>query len=133
MTGINIQSPWCDWLLTGEKTVETRQYPLPKKYENKSLVAIRTNNGPAKIVGLIKFSFSFKYNNKNHWVEDYSRHLVEESDSNYGWKEGKWGWEVSDVIPFEMQILAPPNKGIIYTKDIFEKLGLDDQWISSLM
>lgn len=133
MTGLNIQAPWARMILSEEKTVETRQYPLPRNYENKPLAVVETNNGPAMIIGLVQFSSSFKYNSILHWIEDFPRHLVEETNNTYGWKEGKHGWVVNKVIPFNLPILAPTNKGIRYTKDIFEKIGLDDSYIMDLI
>jgi hypothetical protein len=123
--GVNIQWPWSELLLSGEKTVETRSYPLPKKYENEWLAVIETP-GPrgrkeagiekARITGVIKFSTSFRYRTKREWLADYGRHCVEDGDPQFGFATGKekWGWLVSDYYLFK-QICPPPQKrGIIF-------------------
>jgi hypothetical protein len=42
MTGINIQAPWSQLLINGQKCVETRSYPLPKNYEGVPLALVET-------------------------------------------------------------------------------------------
>jgi len=121
MTGINIQFPWSQLLIDGEKCVETRSYPLPEKYEGEELALIETpgksGDFKARIIGTITFSHSFKYPDKNAWMDDYARHLVDKDNENFGWKEDKdkYGWVVSDVNKFEELQQAPDNKGIIFT------------------
>ena len=123
MTGINIQSPWSHLLINGEKCVETRTYPLPEKYEGEELALIETpgksGDFKARIIGTITFSHSFKYPDKNAWKDDYARHLVEETDIDFGWKNNKekHGWVVSDVTKFEEYQTAPEKKGIIFTNN----------------
>lgn len=125
MTGLNIQEPWASLLLSGEKTVETRQYPLPKKYEKKPMVIVATGEGRAKMIGLISFEYSFKYADEFHWKENAHAHKVKEGDLKYGWKIGKHGWAVDKITKFSKPIPAPSNKGIIYTTNILDKAGLD--------
>ena len=121
MTGINIQSPWSNLLINGDKCVETRSYPLPEKYEGEELALIETpgkkGNFKARIIGTITFSHSFKYPDKQSWKDDYNRHKVEEFDEIFAWKENKpkWGWVVSDVKKFEEYQPARENKGIVFT------------------
>ena len=42
MTGLNVQAPWTGLLISGEKSVETRSYPLPKKYVGEKLALVET-------------------------------------------------------------------------------------------
>ena len=124
MTGINIQSPWSSLLINEDKCVETRSYPLPKKYEGEELALIETpgksGDFRARIIGTITFSHSFQYPNEQAWIEDYNRHRVDRADKEYGWQnhKEKWGWVVSDINKFDDFQQAPKNKGIIFTKDI---------------
>ena len=64
MTGINIQTPWSELLINGDKSVETRSYPLPEKYMGEELALIETpgryGRFKARIIGTITFSHSFK-------------------------------------------------------------------------
>lgn len=123
MTGINIQCPWSQLLIDGDKCVETRSYPLPKKYEGEELALIETpgkfGDFKARILGTITFSHSFKYPDKNAWIDDCARHLVDKDNENFGWKEDKdkYGWVVSNIIKFEEYQSAPDKKGIIFTND----------------
>jgi hypothetical protein len=123
MTGINIQSPCSHLLIDADKCVETRSYPLPKKYEGEELALIETpgkyGDFKARIIGTITFSHSFKYPDKNAWMDDYARHLVDKDNENFGWKEDKdkYGWVVSNITKFEEYQAAPEKKGIIFTNN----------------
>jgi len=123
MTGINIQCPWADSLIVGNKCVETRGYPLPDKYEGEELALIetpgRSGNFKARIIGTITFSHSFQYKDENEWREDYNRHLVSGEDPQYGWNgKDKYGWVVSNVVKFPESQPAPERKGIIFTNNV---------------
>ena len=121
MTGINIQSPWSYLLINGDKCVETRSYALPRKYEGEELALIETpgksGDFKARIIGTITFSHSFKYPDKNAWIDDHARHLVDRDNENFGWKDDKdkYGWVVSDICKFEEYQQPPQSKGIIFT------------------
>lgn len=132
MTGINIQSPWSNLLINGQKCVETRSYPLPQKYEGEELALIETpgkkNNFKARIIGTITFSHSFEYPDKEAWMEDECRHLVQNDDNDYGWKDDKpkYGWVVSDIKKNEEYQLAPQRKGIIFTNNCDTLLSVNN-------
>jgi hypothetical protein len=121
ITGINIQIPWSRLLINGDKSVETRSYALPKKYEGIELALIETpgkyGRFKAQIIGTITFSHCFRYTNKELWIDDYNRHKVEELDELYSWNEEqeKWGWVVSQIHKFNHPLPAPKKKGIIFT------------------
>lgn len=120
MNGINIQAPWAALLISGQKSVETRSYPLPKKYEGVELALIETPGKSRKfksrIIGTITFSHSFQYKTENDWKLDYSRHKVEDSDPLYSWTNNKpkYGWVVSNVKVFDDPVDAPKKRGIIF-------------------
>lgn len=121
MTGINIQAPWAYLLIDGSKSVETRSYPIPKKYEGVELALIETPGKSKKfksrIIGTVTFSHSFRYPDEISWKDDYNRHKVEEDDKNYGWKNNKpkYGWVVSNIKKFDEPVDPPPKRGIIFT------------------
>ena len=123
MTGINIQCPWSQLLIDGDKCVETRSYPLPEKYEGEELALIETpgkhGEFKARIIGTITFSHSFRYPDKNAWTEDYARHLVAQDSIDFGWsnEKAKYGWVVSNITKFEQYQPAPERKGIIFTNN----------------
>ena len=123
MIGLNIQSPWSSLLINGNKSVETRSYSLPEKYEGVELALIETpgkyGRFKSRIIGTITFSHSFQYPDKQSWVDDYNRHKVEKLDKFYSWNpdKPKYGWVVSDIKKFDEPILAPTKKGIVFTKN----------------
>lgn len=117
MTGLNIQAPWASLLINGRKSVETRSYPLPKKYEGVPLAVIETPGGKkfkSRIIGTITFSHCFRYSNENQWKNDYNRHYVRQDDI-YGWNDKpKYGWVVSNVTRFSEFLDPPTKRGIIF-------------------
>ena len=121
MTGINIQIPWSSLLINGLKTVETRSYPLPKKYEGVELALIETpgkyGQFKSRIIGTVTFSHCFQYPDEQAWKDDYNRHKVEETDEFYAWNNNKpkYGWAVSQITKFDQPVPAPKKKGIIFT------------------
>lgn len=123
MTGLNIQTPWSNLLINGNKTVETRSYSLPKKYENVELALIETpgkgGRFKSRIIGTITFSHSFTYETKDDWVNDYSRHRVEQDDKLYAWNgKPKYGWVVSRINKFDQPKTILSRKGIIFTTGV---------------
>src|SRR5438132_813190 len=108
--GLNIQWPWTDLILSGAKTVETRNYPLPKKHLNRILALIETP-GPrgklegdvthARIIALIEFSESFEYRDRREWLRDQKRHQVAPDSPVFSFRSGKrkFGWKIGRVIP----------------------------------
>lgn len=125
MVGINIQTPWSGLLINGSKTVETRSYHLPFKYLGVELALVETpgksGRFKSRIIGTITFSESFKYDNKQHWMEDYLRHKVDVADENYGWgNKAKYGWVVSHIKKFDKPVDISKRKGIIFTTGLLE-------------
>ena len=123
MTGLNVTSPWSMLLINGDKSVETRSYPLPKRLEGVELALIETpgkyGRFKSRIIGTITFSHSFQYPDEQSWKDDYNRHKVEENDKFYSWNENKkkYGWVVSNITKFENPVDPPKKRGIIYVKD----------------
>jgi len=121
-TGINIQWPISELILSGEKTVETRTYGIPEKYLNEPMVLIETpgkqGKFKARIVAVIKFTNCFKYTSKTAFYKDVDRHKVEKG-SMWAWdpEKPKWGWEVEIIKTFKPKA-APSKKGIVFTKGI---------------
>ncbi|RYE58105.1 MAG: hypothetical protein EOP48_04305 [Sphingobacteriales bacterium] len=127
LNGINIQWPWSRLILDGEKSVETRSYPIPKRYLNVELAVIETpgrcgrKHGAvpqAQIAGTVIFSASFLYRCRESWVLDFERHRVPESDIQFGYRSEmpKWGWNIHKFKKFSQPFIAPKNKGIVFTK-----------------
>lgn len=122
VSGLNVQEPWATLLINGEKSVETRSYPLPKKYEGIELALIATpgkkRNFRSKIIGTITFSHCFQYKNINDWVDDSNRHCIMPG-STYYWdvNKQKYGWVVSNIEKFNNPIDPPIKRGIIFVSN----------------
>lgn len=122
-TGINIQYPISRLILTGKKTIETRTYPIPKKYIGCQLIIIETpgkgETFSARMIGLVSFGDSFKYANASEFYKDSNLHFVDKS-SPWKWNNSKpkWGWPIISITPFKKEIPAPKRKGIKYTTGI---------------
>ena len=120
--GINIQYPWSQLLLSGEKTIETRFYPIPAKYLSVPLAIIETpgetKNFVARVVGTITFAECTEYRNEKQFREDQSKHLISPG-SPFDWssKKKKWKWSVKSVRKIR-PTLAPKRKGIIWTTSL---------------
>lgn len=124
LTGIHVQAPWSELILTGKKTVETRNYPLPQKFINIPLALIETPGykklcDKTMIRGIVIFEDFFKYQNRTAWENDFQRHLVDISDPQFGFSDGKekWGWKVSSVHIFDTPQPPPKKRSIIYAKN----------------
>jgi hypothetical protein len=122
--GINIQWPWSRLILSGEKTVETRHYPIPQKYIGQPLAIIETP-GPKKegsprrsqIIGVVVFSTCFAYTSENKWKSDKRRHLVPGNHAQFSFdkEKTKWGWEIESVHTLKKPIRPPKKRGLLYT------------------
>lgn len=123
LPGINIQYPWSQLLLSGKKTVETRFYPIPKKYTNVPLALIETpgksGNFQARVVGIIRFERCYKYESERAFRSDESRHLLK-NGADFDWETGKekWAWCVLEVKSLPTAIPAPKRRGIIWTSSV---------------
>jgi hypothetical protein len=121
-TGINIQYPISRLILEGTKTIETRTYPIPKKFIGKELVFIETpgkqGNFKSRAIAIIKFDESFLYKSKDQFLKDITQHRVE-SGSKWAWDDSKqkWGWPI-----IEVKMITPKTiknrLGIKYTNGI---------------
>jgi hypothetical protein len=121
-TGINIQFPISQEILSGKKTVETRTYQLPQKYLNTDILMIETpgklGNFKSRIVALIRFTRCIAYSSKKDFYADNCRHKVT-PESPWAWKDKpKFGWEVTVVKSFEKPISLSQRKGIVFTNNI---------------
>lgn len=121
-TGINIQWPISELILSGQKIIETRTYPIPEKYLNQEMLMIETpgkkGDFKARITGIIKFTECFEYKNKNVFYKDSKKHFVT-PDSDWAWKDkSKWGWSVEVVQIISPSLFFDKRKGIVFTLNI---------------
>lgn len=121
LPAINIQYPISHLILAGEKIVETRTYPLPEKYIGKDLFLIETpgkkGKFKARVVGIIRFTKSFRYESKKEFYRDFKRHQVDET-SPWAWSEKpKWGWPIESIRSIDCRPFKEKT-GIVFTKKV---------------
>jgi hypothetical protein len=112
---LNINTPIDEWLLTGKKTVETREYDLHPQVLGQRVALIRCagkgskNRLPQRLVGIVEFGRTNRYPSKEEWVADFERHCVPVDNMQFGWVEGrpKWGWEVTSTKRLEEELRVP--------------------------
>lgn len=122
LPGVNIQFPISRLIVSGDKTVETRTYPLPKHYVGQPMFLVETpgseGNFPARAVAVIEFGEPFIYSSEKEFWSDAKNHCV---DKNSKWKwndKPKWGWPINKVEPLKYPIALKGPKGIRFTKSI---------------
>lgn len=115
---LEMQAPWARRLLDGDKTVETRSYPLPAGLVGRSIEVMESKPGEdgvsslgdtvealcseLSVVGRVTFSSSEAYSSRDAWAADESRHLVSPTSEGYGWKgpESVFAWAVGEVTAY---------------------------------
>lgn len=123
LPGLNIQKPWCQYILDGLKTIETRHYPLPSQYVGKPILLIETPGeltGKASIKGIVVFGESYLYRSKNSFYADSSKHLIRPTTTTFNWKprKQKWAWPVLTVQSLDRPLPKGLRRGIVFTKEI---------------
>jgi hypothetical protein len=127
LPGLNVQAPWARLLLEGKKTIETRTYPLPKKYCDQDLWLIETpghlGKFKARVIGIIRFSGSKQYKSATAFYDDSDLHLIELSGKDYAWRSGvqRYGWIVASVKK-TTEFDAPSPRGIVYSRPFDKQL-----------
>eukprot|EP01043_Picozoa_sp_COSAG02_P031694 COSAG02_NODE_2081_length_9898_cov_45.797539_4_plen_533_part_00 len=115
-TCLDVATPWIDALLSGAKTIETREYALPSQHVGEA-VALLDDSGaarglPALLLGTVSFGPPFRYTSREQWCADTSRHLVpvDAGVDRFGWSDDvqKWGWPVKATKRAYYPLAAPP-------------------------
>lgn len=125
INGLNVQWPWSQLLLSGKKTIETRNYPIPAKHLGVPIALIETPGKKGKavgavsksrIIGVVIFSECYKYADRDAWLKDFKGHRVAPDDSDFAFKDGmeKWAWVVKSVAKLNKPIAPPNPRGIVF-------------------
>ena len=109
--GLNVQPPFADQLLNGEKTVECRTYPLGTHGTRDVCHVIKTKGGDTQavpeVIGVVRFGQCTRYSDVQGFIADRGRHLIEQ-DSCFDWKGPAfcqmYAWEVESYIKFAVPI-----------------------------
>lgn len=134
---LEVQSPWSKRLISGEKTIETRTYPLPAGLLGRPIEVMESQPGSdgvstlgdqieafsmgLSILGRVVFSRSEAYSSREAWEADESRHLVPPSSLGYGWKgpgSRVYGWTVAEVEAFSKPRAVRPMRRAL--RSLFE-------------
>ena len=125
LPGINIQAPWAQAIVSGHKTIETRFYPMPRKWVGRPLAIIETpgkaRHFKRRIAGLVLFAQSWCYADKVAFARDRAGHLVDPDDPQFGWRaEGppKWAWPVQWVEAYQQPLPPGFRAGIRYARAV---------------
>jgi len=154
--GLDVQIPWSAKLLSGEKSIETRSYPLPLEFLGLELAILESpekvglwvegaaafsdpllcaTQQAASVVGTVSFSASKRYVLKEEWIKDRAAHGVYEEEGVMGWKDcqEKWAWVVSRVraFPEPVPVLVTPGQRLF--RSFFAlSYGVDNVWARGL-
>jgi hypothetical protein len=98
--GININdkdAPWTDMILSGKKTIETRNTDTLRPYVGKRVGIIRTGKGKAILVGFATIGEPIKYNEET-FSKDQDKHQVKQGIKFDIPENGiKYGYPLTDV------------------------------------
>jgi hypothetical protein len=147
LPGLNIQAPWAEAIVSGHKVIETRYYPMPRKWIGQPLAIIETP-GPARtfkrrIAGVVIFESSWCYADQATFAHDRAKHLVDPDDRRFGWRgddRPKWAWPVRWVEAYQQTLPPGFRAGIRYARAVeilrpsallLARLGQDTgQWLA---
>ena len=114
-------------IFAGDKTIDTRVYPLPQSMLNKTLLMIETpganGNFKARGVGEIVFGDCKKYQDSISFYGDSEYHQIYK-DGNSPWRwdsngnKPKYGWIIVSVNQFETKYSLNKRVGVKFTKDV---------------
>ena len=102
--------PFTDWILDGNKIIETRNKNTLKSLVGKRVEIIRTGCGKAMLVGYVTIKAIIKYENEEEFRKDYHFHMVEPG-SKYDIKTSKYGYILTN--PERCDPVVVTKKGIV--------------------
>lgn len=114
--GININDsnvPWSELILTGKKTIETRNRNTLKSYIGKRVGIIRTGKGQAHLVGYMTLGEPKIYNTLEEFRKDEPLHQVS-AGSEFDWNNIKYGYPIYDVERTEPKPIT--SRGMVVRK-----------------
>lgn len=113
MKGININCKNQDFIgqiISGIKTIETREKPSLRPYVGKTVGLVKTGCGKAMLYGYADITEEIHYTTRESFQADYKKHLVS-AGSEYDINTEKYGYVLKNIIriyPFEVE-----SKGIV--------------------
>jgi hypothetical protein len=104
--GINVNDSkerWTDFLLSGAKTIETRNTNSLKSYIGKVVGIIRTGLGKAEVVGFARIGEPIVYNTIDEFRADADRHGIQEG-STFDFNGKKYGYPIEVIQKLDSPI-----------------------------
>lgn len=114
--GININDsnvPWTELILTGRKTIETRNRNTLKSYVGKKVGIIRTGKGQAQLVGYMTLGEPKIYTTLEEFRKDEPLHQVS-AGNEWDWNGIKYGYPILDVERTEPKPIT--SRGMVARK-----------------
>lgn len=126
---LEVQSPFSGLILSGEKSIETRAYPLPNYLHGVGILLCESSSGEdcvscvgdnvteaqvgLSLVGEVFFSDSKEYHTNVEWDIDREKHQVPKY-SKYEWAPTetgiRYGWRIERVIVYTPPLPVPQMK-----------------------
>lgn len=118
--GLEMQQPYSEFVLNGQKSIESRAYPLPEALIDVKIEILQSEKGqdrvssvpdrvilqkssdnnssiqsPLKRIGWVKFAKCIQYKSRERFEADREKHLVD-PNSGYSWNDDRpmYGWVV---------------------------------------
>ncbi len=118
--GLEMQQPYSEFVLTGQKSIESRAYPLPEALIDVKIEILQSEKGkdgvsavpdkvilhkssddkssfqsPLQRIGWVTFAKCIQYTSREKFEADRDKHLVD-PNSGYGWNDERsmYGWVV---------------------------------------
>ena len=112
--GFNVNdsaAPFTDWILRGEKEIETRNSDSLRSHIGERVGIIRTGVGPATLVGYCTLGEPIIYRDNRDFRQDQSQHMVPEGPM---WDVFpgmiKYGYPILDVEPCEPKLITSQGR-----------------------
>lgn len=122
--GFNVRSedgaPYADLIVSGEKTIETRNGKSLDSLIGKRMKVIRTTGvgSEARVVGEVTVGPRKFYATKQEFDADLDKHFVTD-DSRFAFPEtGKYGYEMIDPVQYKEPYALTVRKGIVSTSNV---------------
>mmetsp|Transcript_9189 Transcript_9189/g.13858 ORF Transcript_9189/g.13858 Transcript_9189/m.13858 type:complete len:667 (-) Transcript_9189:1525-3525(-) len=134
--GLEMQQPYSKFVLNGQKSIESRAYPLPEALIDAKIEILQSEKGldgvssvpdrvtlnksrddnsstpsPLKRIGWVTFAKCIQYTTREEFEADREKHLVD-PNSGYGWNDERpiYGWVVGS---YHKQDVVDVDKGSV--------------------